>query len=230
MSALEKVFYSPAGQARRQACRLPPSRQRCGAGARGRPARSSGAARKAAQSPRTRSSASGAQSRNPSSTHPATPRPGMAHRIGAIVVDATEVAHGRRTRGNARSLAARRESARGVRTGRSSWPGPAAARWEAHAVARALDGINRTVGKELRRGATSNLVYVDPVATTGGRGRHARDSCSRADPRSSMASRGRIGAAASRTWRWRQPLADKVIVVTGAARGIGASICTDARP
>ncbi|HAM44924.1 MAG TPA: short chain dehydrogenase, partial [Propionibacteriaceae bacterium] len=38
---------------------------------------------------------------------------------------------------------------------------------EANAVRQGLDGINRTIGKELRRGATTNLVYCAPdvVAT-----------------------------------------------------------------
>ena len=34
---------------------------------------------------------------------------------------------------------------------------------EANAVRQGLDGINRTVGKELRRGATTNLVYCTPT-------------------------------------------------------------------
>ncbi len=94
------------------------------------------------------------------------------------------------------------------------------------AARRALEGITRSVGKELRAGATANLVlvadgadanidatvrfflsgrsaYVDgqvvTVGSTGGRP---------------------VGAVAD----WARPLAGKVAVVTGAARGIGASI------
>ena len=41
----------------------------------------------------------------------------------------------------------------------------AVAHLEPRVLAQGLDGLNRTVAKELRGGATSNLVWVDPETT-----------------------------------------------------------------
>jgi 3-oxoacyl-[acyl-carrier protein] reductase len=101
---------------------------------------------------------------------------------------------------------------------------------EASAVRQALDGINRTVGKELRRGATSNLVYVTP-------GTHAADLTSTLrfllEGRSAFVDGqawtvGPAGAprVASASPADDHPLTDRIVVVTGAARGIGAQIAT----
>jgi len=96
---------------------------------------------------------------------------------------------------------------------------------EAHAVARALDGINRTIGKELRGGATSNLIYLD--------GADARSLASTLsfllEGRSAFVDGqawtvGGAGTAEERAARHEAPLAGRIIVVTGAARGIGAAI------
>ncbi len=105
-------------------------------------------------------------------------------------------------------------------------PQPAFADVAQAAARRALEGVTRSIGKELRGGATANLVkvadgaeasldasvrfflsgrsaYVDgqvvSVGVTGGR---------------------RVAAPAD----WVHPLSGKVAVVTGAARGIGAAI------
>ncbi len=96
--------------------------------------------------------------------------------------------------------------------------------WEAASVLRALDGINRTVGKELRKGATATLLHVDAGATAG-------------DLASTLAFvlEGRSAFVDGQAWRVGpasqpseplddSPLAGRVIVVTGAARGIGAAI------
>lgn len=93
---------------------------------------------------------------------------------------------------------------------------------------RALEGAVRSMGKELRRGATANLVYVAPGAE------EALGSTLRffLTPRSAyvagqvvrvgVPSNGLPGAA------WpadaARPLAGRTAVVTGAARGIGAAI------
>jgi 3-oxoacyl-[acyl-carrier protein] reductase len=96
--------------------------------------------------------------------------------------------------------------------------GPAAA-----ATQRALEGIVRSVGKEARAGATANLVQVSEGAET------ALESTLRffLSGRSAYVS-GQVVAvhAADVTGPadWAQPLAGRVAVVTGAARGIGASI------
>lgn len=95
---------------------------------------------------------------------------------------------------------------------------------EANAVRQALDGINRTVGKELRGGATSNLLRV--AAGTGP-----------ADLSSTLSFllEGRSAFVDGQAWTvgpapaqsaGGTTLAGRVVVVTGAARGIGAQIAT----
>ena len=95
----------------------------------------------------------------------------------------------------------------------------------AEAIAqRALEGLVRAVGKELRRGATAQLLYVRPGAE------NALESTLRffLSPRSAFVSGQvvRIGPAqpAENAIDWQRPLAGKVAIVTGAARGIGAAI------
>jgi 3-oxoacyl-[acyl-carrier protein] reductase len=89
---------------------------------------------------------------------------------------------------------------------------------------RALEGLERAIGKELKRGATSQLVYVKPKAES------QIESTLRflLSPRSAFVSGQvvRIGSAAAGAGKvdWEAPLAGKVALVTGAARGIGASI------
>lgn len=99
---------------------------------------------------------------------------------------------------------------------------------EAKAVAQAIDGINRTVAKELRGGATANLVFVAPGVGAD-------------DLRSTLAFLldGRSAFVTGQTWRvaprkagdavgadhdHQRPFHDRIVVVTGAARGIGADI------
>jgi 3-oxoacyl-[acyl-carrier protein] reductase len=95
----------------------------------------------------------------------------------------------------------------------------------AEAIAqRALEGLVRAVGKELRRGATAQLLYVRPGAED------ALDSTLRffLSPRSAFVSGQVVRIGRSRTPEtgidWKRPLAGKVALVTGAARGIGAAI------
>ena len=94
----------------------------------------------------------------------------------------------------------------------------------AQAAARqALDGLVRSIGKELLNGSTANLVYVpegaeDAVASPvrfflSGRSAYV-------DGQVMSLSAATIPTAADD----ERPLAGKVAVVTGAARGIGASI------
>ncbi|MCI4673812.1 3-oxoacyl-ACP reductase [Candidatus Mycolicibacterium alkanivorans] len=91
---------------------------------------------------------------------------------------------------------------------------------------RALEGFTRSLGKELRRGATAALVYLSPAAepaTTG------LESTMRfiLSAKSAYVD-GQVfyvGAADSTPPAdWDKPLAGKVGIVTGAARGIGATI------
>jgi 3-oxoacyl-[acyl-carrier protein] reductase len=88
---------------------------------------------------------------------------------------------------------------------------------------RALEGFTRSLGKELKRGATAQLVYVAP----GGEGQLASTLRFLLSPRSAYVSGQvvRIGSAgAIPALDWERPLAGKVALVTGASRGIGAAI------
>ena len=92
---------------------------------------------------------------------------------------------------------------------------------------RALEGLVRSLGKELRRGATAQLVYV---------ARGAEDQIESTlrfllSPRSAYVSgqvirvgeRVDIGSRPPKV-DWASPLHGRVALVTGAARGIGAAI------
>jgi len=88
---------------------------------------------------------------------------------------------------------------------------------------RALQGLVRSIGREVGRGATASLVYVGPGAEYG------VESTLRflLSGRSAYVSGQviRIGAGELATPSdWERPLAGKVALVTGAARGIGEAI------
>jgi 3-oxoacyl-[acyl-carrier protein] reductase len=89
---------------------------------------------------------------------------------------------------------------------------------------RALEGLERAIGKEIKRGATSQLVYIRPKAE----GQLESTLRFLLSPRSAFVSGQvvRIGSAAASAGKvdWDAPLAGKVALVTGAARGIGAAI------
>ncbi len=91
---------------------------------------------------------------------------------------------------------------------------------------RALEGFTRSLGKELRRGATVNLVYLSPDAKPAATG---LESTTRflLSAKSAYVD-GQVfylGAAdATPPADWDRPLNARVAVVTGAARGIGATI------
>jgi 3-oxoacyl-[acyl-carrier protein] reductase len=96
----------------------------------------------------------------------------------------------------------------------------------ADATRQALDGIVRSLAKELRAGATANLVQTDGAVDA---------SAIEGALRFFLSGRSayvdgqvlRVGSAdAPAPANWTQPLAGKVAVVTGAARGIGAAIAT----
>jgi len=93
----------------------------------------------------------------------------------------------------------------------------------AAAAQRALDGFIRSAGKEARSGSTANLIYVAAGAESGlestlrfflsGRSAYVSGQVVRVRP-----------AKTAPTADWTHPLKDRVAVVTGAARGIGAAI------
>ncbi|MGC4962812.1 3-oxoacyl-ACP reductase [Gordonia sp. DT101] len=95
-----------------------------------------------------------------------------------------------------------------------------------HIAQRALEGFTRSVGKELQKGATVQLVYVSPDAKTGLTGLESTVRFVLSAKSAFVDAQViRVGADdAKAPADWDKPLAGKVAVVTGAARGIGATI------
>ncbi|EID12815.1 3-oxoacyl-ACP reductase [Mycolicibacterium phlei] len=93
-------------------------------------------------------------------------------------------------------------------------------------VQRGLEGFTRSLGKELRRGATVNLVYLSPNAKTAATGLESTLRFLLSGKSAYVDGQVfRIGADdAAPPADWDKPLDGKVAVVTGAARGIGATI------
>ncbi|MFE6766326.1 3-oxoacyl-ACP reductase [Streptomyces sp. NPDC057689] len=93
------------------------------------------------------------------------------------------------------------------------------------AAQQALEGFVRSLGKEIGKGATVQLVRVDPGAVA------SAESTLRflLSPRSAYVS-GQVvevtGAAPDEVADWAAPLAGRTALVTGAARGIGASVAS----
>jgi 3-oxoacyl-[acyl-carrier protein] reductase len=90
---------------------------------------------------------------------------------------------------------------------------------------RALEGLTRAIGKEVKKGATAQLIYVSPGAED------RLESTMRffLSPKSAFVSGQvvRVGdgvATPTNPLDWQSPLNGKVALVTGAARGIGAAI------
>jgi 3-oxoacyl-[acyl-carrier protein] reductase len=89
------------------------------------------------------------------------------------------------------------------------------------ATRQALDGITRSIAKELQRGATANLLLVDDDASLesalrfflSGKSAYVDGQPVRLGP-----------GVAPPPADWDHPLAGKTALVTGAARGIGAAI------
>ena len=91
---------------------------------------------------------------------------------------------------------------------------------------RALEGFTRSLGKELRNGATAALVYLSPDAKPAATGLESTLRFLLSAKSAYVdAQVFRVGPAdATPPADWDQPLAGKVALVTGAARGIGATI------
>jgi 3-oxoacyl-[acyl-carrier protein] reductase len=90
---------------------------------------------------------------------------------------------------------------------------------------RALEGFTRSLGKEVGRGGTAQLVYV----AAGAEGATASTLGFLLSPKSAYVSGQviRVGTTvreAAEHPDWHRPLAGKVAMVTGAARGIGEQI------
>ena len=94
---------------------------------------------------------------------------------------------------------------------------------DARIAARALEGFTRSLAKEMRKGGTVNLIWVEPGATA------EIESTVRFFLSGKSAFVGgqvvRVKAAtAEADADWKAPSQDRLAVVTGAARGIGATI------
>ncbi|KUH82271.1 MULTISPECIES: 3-oxoacyl-ACP reductase [unclassified Mycobacterium] len=91
---------------------------------------------------------------------------------------------------------------------------------------RALEGFTRSLGKELRRGATVNLVYLSSDAKPAATGLESTMRFLLSGKSAYVDGQVfRIGADDSAPPAdWDRPLDGKVAIVTGAARGIGATI------
>jgi len=91
---------------------------------------------------------------------------------------------------------------------------------------RALEGFTRSLGKELRNGATAALVYLSPAAKPAATGLESTMrfilSAKSAYVDGQVFYVGADDSAPPADWD--KPLAGKVGIVTGAARGIGATI------
>ena len=95
-----------------------------------------------------------------------------------------------------------------------------------HIAQRALEGFTRSLGKEMQHGATVSLVYLSPDAKPAATGLEST-------LRFILSAKSAyvdgqvfyVGAADSTPPAdWDRPLEGKVAIVTGAARGIGATI------
>jgi 3-oxoacyl-[acyl-carrier protein] reductase len=91
---------------------------------------------------------------------------------------------------------------------------------------RALEGFTRSLGKEMRRGATVNLVYLAAGAKPAATGLESTVRFILSGKSAYVDGQVfRVGAADSAPPAdWDRPLDGKIALVTGAARGIGATI------
>lgn len=155
--------------------------------------------------------------------------PAYHARLGALVVDATGV----RSLDQLESLRAMlRPAMRGLeRSGRIvivADDASAVEGLEAKALAQSLDGIMRTVGKELRGGSSCNLVRVqagvdaDDLRSTLAFLLEGRSAF--VDGQTITLSPRKPGDDPGPDYDPAHPFAGRVVVVTGAARGIGAAI------
>ncbi|RAO13274.1 3-oxoacyl-ACP reductase [Micromonospora noduli] len=98
---------------------------------------------------------------------------------------------------------------------------------------RALEGLVRSIGKEFGRGITAHLVYLSSTAADDPAHSAGRTTSLESTLRFLLSGRsayvsGQVirvgGGAASVPADWDRPLDGQVVLVTGAARGIGAAL------
>jgi 3-oxoacyl-[acyl-carrier protein] reductase len=159
---------------------------------------------------------------------PWTPKASVDHRYAALVFDATGIVESAQLE---ELHAFFHSTIRQVKTcGRVVVLGtpPESAKRPGERVAqRALEGFTRAAGKEVGRGTTAQLVYVEP----GAEDQVAGTLRFFLSPRSAFVSGqvvriGKDGGKVPSDFDWERPLAGKVALVTGASRGIGAAIAS----
>jgi 3-oxoacyl-[acyl-carrier protein] reductase len=152
--------------------------------------------------------------------------PASGLRLGALIYDASGLARVEDLVGLRDFFAPRlRALAPCARVVVLGTPPEAAGSLDAGVVQRSLEGFSRSLAKELPRGATAQLVLVDHGAE------HRMESTLRflLSARSAFVDGQvvRIGTSVSDLEPvndWQRPLAGRVVVVTGASRGIGAAM------
>ncbi|MCV7225633.1 3-oxoacyl-ACP reductase [Mycolicibacterium komossense] len=95
-----------------------------------------------------------------------------------------------------------------------------------HIAQRALEGFTRSLGKEMQRGATVSLVYLSPDAKPAATGLESTLRFILSAKSAYVDGQVYYVGPADSTppADWDKPLDGKVAIVTGAARGIGATI------
>jgi 3-oxoacyl-[acyl-carrier protein] reductase len=153
------------------------------------------------------------------------PRPGAHERFDALVFDATGVQGARQLKGlyDFFHPVARQLTANGRVVVLASRP-EAMATAAAAAAARAVEGFVRSLAKEIGQfGSTANLIYVEP----GAQARIAAPLRFLLSDHSSYIDGQPLTVTGAgpmpRTIPLTRPLADKIALVTGGARGIGAA-------
>jgi 3-oxoacyl-[acyl-carrier protein] reductase len=142
-------------------------------------------------------------------------------RWGALILDATAVAKPADLAGLREFFAGRLRSL--LPSGRVLVLGRAADGGDitVDATRQALDGIVRSLAKELQRGSTANLLLVEDEASLASAVRFFLSGKAAYVDGQPL----RLGAGVAPAPKdWDQPLAGKTALVTGAARGIGAAI------
>src|ERR1700731_423015 len=102
----------------------------------------------------------------------------------------------------------------------------AAASTDERIAQRALEGFTRSLGKELRNGSTAQLVYLSPDAKPAATGLESTMRFILSGKSAYVDGQVFYVGEADSTppADWERPLHGKVAIVTGAARGIGATI------
>ena len=95
---------------------------------------------------------------------------------------------------------------------------------DARIAARALEGFTRSLAKEMRKGGTVNLVWADPAATAEVESTLRFFLSGKSAFVDGQVVRVAAHAQAPEAANWEKPLDGRLAVVTGAARGIGATI------